>query len=102
MYSGPLHLTGGSWLGAPWNASAVNYRQVGNVTFTLTSVTTASLTYTVDGVSVSKQLTRLTWRNNDLAGAYLGASLGTYTAAPPSAGTSRKRRSSPLARAPAQ
>jgi hypothetical protein len=79
-YSGPLYSTGGSPFSAPWNPAAFNFRQVGNVTFTLNTVTTATLSYTVDNAPVSKNLVRQTWKINNTSGNYLGGQVGTYSA----------------------
>jgi len=78
-FSGPLYATGGSAYSAPWNPNALNMRQVGTVTFQLTSATTARLTYTVDGAQVTKNVVRQTWRLNDLSGQYIGALAGTFS-----------------------
>jgi len=78
-FSGPLYATGGSAYSAPWNPNALNMRQVGTVTFQLTSATTARLTYTVDGAQVTKNVVRQTWKLNDLSGQYIGALAGTFS-----------------------
>ena len=78
-FTGPLYATVGSPYGAPWNPAAVSYRQVGSVSFTLNSPTTATLAYTADGVQVRKNLVRVTWRFNDLSGQYIGAVAGTFS-----------------------
>jgi hypothetical protein len=79
IYSGPLYQTSGPWFGGQFNPAAVGNRQVGTVTFTLDSVSTATIAYSVDGVSISKQIERQTWRNNNISGSYLGATIGTYS-----------------------
>ena len=85
LFSGGLYQTSGPWLGtAPFNPSNVGYRQVGNVSFTLDTITTATLSYTVDGVAVQKSLRRATWRGNDISGSYIGATIGTYSNCNPS------------------
>ena len=78
-FSGPLYATGGSAYSAPWNPNALNMRQVGTVTFQLTSATTARLTYTVDGAQITKNVVRQTWKANDLSGQYIGAIAGTFS-----------------------
>ena len=70
-FSGPMYQTTGPWLGTFFNPNAVSVRQVGTVTFTA-FVDAATLNYSVDGTSVSKSLTRQTFRNNDLTGGYAG------------------------------
>lgn len=71
VYAGALYETTGPWFGVPFNPGQVTTRQVGSVTFRATSVTTATLSYTVDGTPVTKAITRYTFRNN-------GAVLGNY------------------------
>lgn len=78
-YSGALYQTAGPWFGTSFNPNNVTNRIVGSVTFSLTSVTTATMAYTVDGVNVSKSLTRQTWKGEDYSGTYVGGSLGTYS-----------------------
>lgn len=71
IFTGPMYQTAGPWFGTFFNPNAVSVRQVGTATFTA-FVDAAALTYTVDGVGVSKSLTRQTFRNNDLTGNYAG------------------------------
>lgn len=79
-FSGPLYQTTGPWFGAgvfpPQN---VTVRQVGTLTFSTSQVTTANLSYSVDGVVVNKTIQRQTWRNQDLSGSYRGAMIGNYS-----------------------
>ncbi len=70
-FSGPMYQTMGPWFGTFFNPSAVSVRQVGTATFTA-FVEAATLTYSVDGVAVTKSLTRQTFRNNELTGNYAG------------------------------
>lgn len=78
-YSGTLYQTSGPYFGGAFNPNNVSNRAVGSVTFNLTSVNSASLTYTVDGVSVSKALTRQTWTAENFTGNYVGGSSGTLS-----------------------
>lgn len=75
-FQGALYVTAGP--PSP-SGAAGGARQVGSATFIGTSVTNATLTYTVDGASFQKTLTRQTWRNDDSNGQYIGASVGTYS-----------------------
>lgn len=81
VYTGSWYTTTtGSYFGAStFDPNSVQPRQVGTVTFTLNTVGTGTLQYTVDGVSVTKQVIRQTWRNNNVAGNYIGAFVGTST-----------------------
>lgn len=73
QFSGPLYQTEGSWFGGTFSAANTRARQVGTVSFSTTGVSTAAITYSVDGTSVSKTVSRQTWRTNDLNGRYFGA-----------------------------
>jgi hypothetical protein len=75
-YAGDLYQTNGPWFGGPFDPNAVGNRKVGIATFTLNTVGTGTLTYSVDGVSVTKQIERQTWRFNDLSGSYYGTVVG--------------------------
>jgi hypothetical protein len=76
IYRGDLYRTTGPWFGAPF--ASITNETVGTVTFTLENVGNATLTYTIDGTTVTKAVTRQTWRNNNLAGSYLGNEIGSY------------------------
>jgi hypothetical protein len=78
-FSGLLYQTGGPWFGGAFDPGAVTRRQVGSATFTFTSVVAGTLSYSVDGVRVDKDITRQTWRINNLSGDYLGATIGAYS-----------------------
>jgi len=78
-YSGALYQTSGPYFGGSFNPSNVTNRVVGSVSFNLTSTTSANLTYTVDGVTVSKSLTRQTWTAENFSGTYVGGSSGTLS-----------------------
>jgi hypothetical protein len=82
IYTGKLYQTNGPWFGGAFNAAPVNLREVGTVTFTLNTLTTATLAYDADGVHVTKQLSRQTWKSNNLAGSYFGATVGTWSGCP--------------------
>jgi YVTN family beta-propeller protein len=59
-YSGPLYTTASSaWLGVPYNAAAFSTQIVGSVNFDFSTANTAKMTYTVNGVTQTKVITRL-------------------------------------------
>jgi YVTN family beta-propeller protein len=58
-YSGTLHRTTGPAFSAPFDASRVTYTAVGNATFSFSDANSGTLTATVNGVNVSKPITRL-------------------------------------------
>jgi hypothetical protein len=78
-FSGPLYQTSGPWFGAAFNPANVNVTFVGTATVAFSGPSTATLTYSVNGVNVTKSVTRQTWRNDNIAGVYVGATIGAYS-----------------------
>lgn len=74
IWSGPLYVTSGSFYGAPWNPGQRTTAQVGTVTFAPApgSATGGTLTYNVNNVNVSKQVTRQTLQTIVIGGEYFG------------------------------
>lgn len=72
VFTGSMYQTSGPWFGTTFNPNSVTNRLVGSLTFSA-FLDGATLTYSIDGVSVTKALTRQTYRNNDLTGEYMGA-----------------------------
>jgi hypothetical protein len=72
VWTGKLYATNGPWFGGPFPAGNVRVRTVGTVSFALSQLDQATLTYTVDGVTVGKAVQRQTWTNENLTGEYLG------------------------------
>ena len=70
-FTGTLYQTTGPAFTAPWTGGAV-VTPVGSMTFTFASANTGTLTYVVNGASVTKQIQRQTFRTNTLSGPYLG------------------------------
>jgi hypothetical protein len=70
-FTGPLYRTTGPYFGATWTGGGPAI-QVGTMTFNFNTPTTAILTYSVDGVTVTKSIERQTFAPNNLAGAYKG------------------------------
>jgi hypothetical protein len=72
-WSGDLYTaTGSPFSAVPYNPALFTIRKVGTMAWTGTSVTTGSLTYSVDGVLVSKNLTRQVLAIEDYSGHYGG------------------------------
>jgi hypothetical protein len=66
-YSGPLYSTTGTPFGTtPFDSGSVVATTVGTVTFTGRADGTATLAYTVNGTTVTKTVTRQTWRANSI------------------------------------
>lgn len=71
VFSGALYETSGpAFSAASFNPGAVARRQVGTATFEFMPPATGRLDYTIDGVAVSKQVTRQTWVANNMSGRY--------------------------------
>ena len=73
VFAGDLYVTTGPWFGSAFDPAGVIARKVGTATFNASSPTAASLSYTVDGTAVAKDLGRLTLRTVNNSGHYLGA-----------------------------
>lgn len=71
VFTGNLYATTGSWFGTPYNPAAWIVRSAGTASFTPADAATGALSYTVDGVPVTKSIRRQTLKNNDLSGSYL-------------------------------
>lgn len=82
VWAGNLYATKGPWFGGPF-ASNVTTRPAGTVTFTLLTLNQAALTYSVDGVTVTKSVQRQTWSNEDYTGTYAGGYSVRYSACSP-------------------
>lgn len=76
-FTGTLFETTGPFLGGSFNPANVNARPVGSATLDFPFIEEATLTYSVDGVGVTRAIERQTFRANDLAGAYTGSAIGT-------------------------
>jgi len=79
VWQGQWYQVTGPYFGGPFNPNLVNARLVGNASFALTALNGATLQYSVDGVVVTKTMTRQTFRQNDLTGSYLGGAAGTFS-----------------------
>jgi hypothetical protein len=78
IFSGALYSTTGPWFGSPvFNPSAVTVTQVGTITIRFPTYASAQVTYSVNGVTVVKNVVPQTWLVNNLNGTYVG---GTYGA----------------------
>ena len=59
-YSSPITLYSGPYFGGPFNPALVSSPAVGSVTINFTSATTATLSYTINGITVSnKSITKI-------------------------------------------
>jgi hypothetical protein len=81
-FSGLLFETSGPYFGAAFDPTAVSRREAGTAALRFTLPNSGSLTYTVDGAGVTKQIRRQTWAANDVSGQYNG-SRGTHVVGGP-------------------
>jgi hypothetical protein len=72
-YTGDLFETSGPPYSGPFDPATVTYRRVGPVSFRYKDANTVTLSYTIDGVPISKDYTRFTLNNLDFGGTYFGA-----------------------------
>jgi hypothetical protein len=84
-YGGPLYESTGPYYGTSFNPSAVTRRQVGTMSFEPGRDGNATLLYSVDGVQVTKTVSRYALQRNSLAGNYNGHIVSIAPAAPPEA-----------------
>jgi hypothetical protein len=71
LFSGSLYSTVGTFYGTPWGGPTTN-TLVGALAIAFTSPSNGAISYTVNGVSVTKSIVRQTWSGNILTGNYLG------------------------------
>ena len=75
-FQGDLLIVGtGTYFAAPWTGVA-NVQKVGTMTFAFASTSTGTLTYTVNGTTVTKSIVRQSWASDVLSGTYVGAVRG--------------------------
>jgi hypothetical protein len=73
VWSGDLYTTTGPWFGTvPYNPALFTGRKVGTMMWTPATVTTGTLSYTVDGVAVTKSVIRQTLVNENYNGHFGG------------------------------
>ena len=80
LFTGDLYATNGPWFGAFFNPAAVATRRVGTMSFDASSTDFATLSYSVDGVGVTKQIQRQLWAYEDFTGSYQGGLVYDQTA----------------------
>jgi len=79
VFAGDLYGYTGDYLGGTFNSGRVNARKVGTLTFDASSANAATMSYSVDGVPVVKDVTRYTWGYEGLSGTYSGVWRGNLT-----------------------
>jgi len=71
VFTGGLVEASGPWFGGAFDPAAVSRRVVGSMTFTIDEQS-AKVQYTIDGVSVTKQVVRFTFAPTSLDGTFVG------------------------------
>lgn len=66
----------GTFFGAPWTGIG-NVQTVGTMGFAFDSATTGTMTYTVNGTTVTKSVVRQSWNSDVLSGTYMGGVSGS-------------------------
>ena len=72
FFSGDAYETHGPSFGQPFDSALVTNRKVGTATFNATQGNAATLTYSIDGVTVTKSIQRQTLRFLDFSGLFNG------------------------------
>jgi len=70
VFTGKLYVTTGPYFGATFDPAGVNVREAGTMSFTAGDPDSGLLTYTVDGVSVTKSVQRQPLGKDDYNGVY--------------------------------
>ncbi len=72
IWVGGLYVTKGPWFGGPFDSSKVTYRPVGTMNYVQQDTAGGTVSFTVDGVVVTKQIARVTLKSDNYAGIYQG------------------------------
>ena len=72
LFVGDLYTANGPWFGGFFNPGSFTARKVGTLQFDAASTDFATLTYSVDGVFVTKPIQRQLWAHEDFSGSYYG------------------------------
>ena len=78
-FSGSLYSTTGPYFGGAFNPASVGNAIVGSMTLNFSGPNSGTLTYTVNGVSVTKAITRQPIRSDNLSGHYIGGLIANGT-----------------------
>jgi len=80
VFDGEMYeFTGPHFGTVPFNPQGVGVRPLGTATIAFDSVSQGSLSYSIDGVQVSKLIQRQTFRENNLSGSYIGSQSSTLS-----------------------
>ena len=71
-FTGPMYSTTGNYFGGPFSGSNTVATQVGTMTVNFSGPYAGTVSYTINGVSVTKSVVRETFAVNDISGHYIG------------------------------
>ena len=77
-FAGPLYITSGPGFAGAFNPTEVTRTQVGNANFSFSDEKNGVLSYTVNGASITKNITRNTYRNIPINGIYSGSAVTNF------------------------
>ena len=80
-FSGPLYQVSGPHYAGPWGATSPA-TAVGNIALTFSTANSATLQYSVGGITVTKAIQRQSFRANNLGGAYYGGLVAVTNCTP--------------------
>lgn len=84
LFTGQLFQTAGTfYFQQPFNAATGTATPVGQVTFSPSGPSNATLKYNVGGFEITKNITRQSWRTDNLAGFFIGARQGVWSGCGP-------------------
>jgi hypothetical protein len=84
LFTGQLfQTTGPIYFQPPFDPTAVTVVPVGQLTFNASTAIAAKLTYNVGGIVITENITRLSWRTDNLAGFYIGGRQGVWSGCDP-------------------
>jgi hypothetical protein len=72
-WSGALFATTGPWFGGPFNPAEVGVRPVGTLTFSAINTALGTVTYSIDGITVTKQVQRQLLKYENYNGSFVTA-----------------------------
>lgn len=80
LFTGQLYQTTGTYYHfQAFDPAAVTVLPMGQLIFNASTATNAKLTYEVGGFRIIKDITRLSWRTDNLAGFYIGGRQGVWS-----------------------
>ena len=77
VFTGAIYELRGTYLGMPWLGAQLLAPDAGVATFTFTDKKTLSLRYSINGVTVQKNIVRQTFAAQPISGTYYGGETGT-------------------------